>query len=104
MIPVFLDTVGLLALWDADDQWHDQADAAFSDLLSQKSTFITTTFVLLECGNAAARRPFRKDVVDLWRLFLNVSCMTHSLQLTILFRAVGRCARPQLTIGQVAFF
>jgi len=66
--PIFLDTVGLLALWDADDQWHGQADAAFSKLLSQKSTFVTTTFVLLECGNAAARRTFRKDVVDLRRL------------------------------------
>jgi predicted nucleic acid-binding protein len=66
--PVFLDTVGLLALWDEDDQWHAQADAAFSELLSNKSSFVTTTFVLLECGNAAARRGFRKDVVDLWRL------------------------------------
>jgi len=66
--PIFLDTVGLLALWDEDDQWHSQADAAFSALLGNKSSFVTTTFVLLECGNAAARRAFRKDVVDLWRL------------------------------------
>lgn len=68
MTPIFLDTVGLLALWDADDQWHGQADTAFSGLLKHKSTFITTTFVLLECGNAAARRSFRNDVVDLWHL------------------------------------
>ena len=27
--PVFLDTVGLLALWDTADQWHALADAAF---------------------------------------------------------------------------
>jgi predicted nucleic acid-binding protein len=66
--PIFLDTVGLLALWDADDQWHDLAEAAYAELLGRKSTFITTTFILLECGNSAARRSFRSDVVDLWRL------------------------------------
>jgi len=66
--PIFLDTVGLIALWNSDDQWHDQADASFTELLNSRSTFLTTTYVLLECGNAAARRSFRKDVVDLWRL------------------------------------
>jgi len=66
--PIFLDTVGLLALWDADDQWHGQAEASFSELLGRRSNFITTTFVLLECCNAAARRAFRKEVIDIWRL------------------------------------
>ncbi len=59
MTPVFLDTVGLLALWDASDQWHDAAEEAFSKLDQKKSSLLTTTFVLLECGNAAARRPYR---------------------------------------------
>ncbi len=68
MTPIFLDTVGLIALWDADDQWHGRAEAAYAELLSRKSTFIATTFILLECGNSAARRSFRSDVVDLWRL------------------------------------
>ena len=27
---------------------------------------MTTTFVLLECGNAAARRPYRLEVHQLW--------------------------------------
>jgi len=66
--PIFLDTVGLLALWNVDDQWHKPADRAFAELLQNRSAFVTTTYVLLECGNAAARRNFRKDVVDLWRL------------------------------------
>ena len=26
---VFLDTVGLVALWDVSDQWHAVADAAY---------------------------------------------------------------------------
>lgn len=68
MSPIFLDTLGLLDLWDAEDQWHDQAETAFSELRGRRSSFITTTFVLLECGNAAARRAFRKEVIDTWRL------------------------------------
>lgn len=29
MKDVFLDTVGLIAVWDVADQWHAAADAAF---------------------------------------------------------------------------
>ena len=55
MSRVFLDTVGLLAVWDTSDQWHVAAADAFSRLKQAGSGVITTTFVLLECGNAAAR-------------------------------------------------
>jgi predicted nucleic acid-binding protein len=34
-------------------------------LLSSRSQLVTTTYVLLECGNAAARRPYRDAVIDL---------------------------------------
>lgn len=59
---VFLDTVGLLALWDRSDQWHDRADAAWLRLQTESDLVMTTSFVLLECGNAAARRPYRQAV------------------------------------------
>ncbi len=62
MSTVFLDTVGLLALWDASDQWHTAAQAAFARLAEARWRLLTTTFVLLECGNAAARRPYRSAV------------------------------------------
>ena len=62
MTAVFLDTVGLLALWDASDQWHDAAEAAFKKLSEQRIGLVTTAYVLLECGNAAARRPYRTEV------------------------------------------
>lgn len=62
MNAVFLDTVGLLALWDTTDQWHEAAEKAFSTLAEERPTLLTTTFVLLECGNAAARRPYRAAV------------------------------------------
>lgn len=59
---VFLDTVGLLALWDESDQWHQTAHLCFSELLRSRADLITSSFVLLECGNAAARRPYRSAV------------------------------------------
>jgi hypothetical protein len=62
MSAVFLDTVGLLALWDRSDQWHDAAEKAFCHVSEARSDLLTTTFVLLECGNAAARRPYRAAV------------------------------------------
>ena len=62
MTAVFLDTVGLLALWDLSDQWHAAAEAAFKELSQRRATLVTTAYILLECGNAAARRPYRTEV------------------------------------------
>jgi uncharacterized protein len=62
MIPVFLDTVGLLAVWERADQWHAAASGVYQDLLRGGTPLVTTTYVLLECGNASARRPCRADV------------------------------------------
>ena len=62
MNPVFLDTVGLLAVWETSDQWHAAADAAYEKLLKQGRKLVTTPLVILECGNAAARRPYRQRV------------------------------------------
>jgi hypothetical protein len=62
MNTVFLDTVGLIATWDEADQWHTAADAAFAQIIAERRPFVTTTFILLECGNYAARRPYRNEV------------------------------------------
>lgn len=62
MSPVFLDTVGLIALWDADDQWHTAAEAAYQRMVAERKSSVATSFVLLECGNTAARRTFQRDV------------------------------------------
>ncbi len=64
MSTVFLDTVGLLAQWDQTDQWHDAAHAAYSKFVARKDRTVSTTFVLAECGNAAARRPYRQFVIE----------------------------------------
>ena len=62
MNAVFLDTVGMIAVWDVADQWHIAAEAAYQKLLSQGRSLVTTEIVLLECGNAASRRPYRPRV------------------------------------------
>jgi predicted nucleic acid-binding protein len=64
---VFLDTVGLLALWDRSDQWHVPASQAFQKLSADRAGLYTSSLVLLECANAAARRPYRSIVAALWR-------------------------------------
>jgi len=62
MNDVFLDTVGLIATWDIRDQWHAAADAAFQELLQQERCLVTTPLILWECGNTAARCPYRQRV------------------------------------------
>ena len=56
MNDVFLDTVGMIAVWDDTDQWHSGAKAAYDLLFSQGRKLVTTPLALYECGNASARR------------------------------------------------
>lgn len=65
MRTVFLDTVGLIASWDEADQWHGVAQVAYDDLRRTSFIGVTTEAVLIECGNASARRPYRHDVFEL---------------------------------------
>jgi predicted nucleic acid-binding protein len=65
MTPVFLDTVGLIALWERADQWHVDAEREFQLLIAAAVPLFTTPQVLLECGNTAARRPYREQVAQL---------------------------------------
>ena len=60
--------MGLLAIWDEDDQWHAPALRAYEELIQSRSPVLTTTFVLAKCGKAASRTPFRSDVDDLREL------------------------------------
>ena len=65
MRAVFLDTVGLIAVWDEDDQWHAPAARVFTQLVRQQIVMVTTPYVLAECANAVARRHSRAALVAL---------------------------------------
>jgi predicted nucleic acid-binding protein len=65
MTTVFMDTVGLLALWDEGDQWQASASLAMTAVNVPGTRFVTTPYVLLECGNAVARKRYRSDVCQL---------------------------------------
>jgi len=71
MTDVFLDTVGMIAVWDETDQWHAPAKAAYEQLLAEGRRLVTTTLVLCECANASARRTYRPDVCELRKALIN---------------------------------
>jgi uncharacterized protein len=73
--PVFLNTVGLIAVWDDTDQWHKAANAAYAGIQQGRQPVLTTTLVLIECGNAAARRPYRVDVDDLRQSLTSIDAL-----------------------------
>jgi predicted nucleic acid-binding protein len=60
---IYLDSVGLLALWDQRDQWHVAAKACLAARDPDTTRYVTTSYVLLECANHAARRVYRAEVV-----------------------------------------
>ena len=64
MRTIFLDTVGLLALWDEADQWHAAASEAMAAITIGACRFVASAPVMLECGNAAARTPYRSLVTQ----------------------------------------
>lgn len=71
MKTVFLDSVGLVAMWEKKDQWHLAAMQAMTTLTQPPFRLVTTSYVLLECGNAASRRPYRDEIARLYRLMLS---------------------------------
>ena len=77
MTPVFLDTIGLVALWAQSDQWHGAAELAFQTILAARRPKLTTSLVLVECANAVARKPFRVDVVNLRRELTRRHSLVH---------------------------
>jgi predicted nucleic acid-binding protein len=68
---VFLDTVGILALLERSDQWHEAASRAWAELGRQNRVLRTTPLVLIECGNAVARKPYRRRIAEIRREFLS---------------------------------
>ena len=54
--PVFLDTSGLYAVFDADDASHAVAAPAWRDLVASSAPLHTSSYVLVECTALLQRR------------------------------------------------
>jgi predicted nucleic acid-binding protein len=52
MVKVFVDTAAWIALINANDQLHQQAQTVMTKLRRQKARLVTTEFVLLEVADA----------------------------------------------------
>ena len=59
---VFLDTVGLIALLNRDDEYHGEACAVFTRIGQARRSVVTTNLVLCELGNGLARTACREEV------------------------------------------
>jgi predicted nucleic acid-binding protein len=62
--------VGILALLEGSDQWHTAAATARAGVAASGRSFITTTLVFFECGNAVARKPYRAQLDEIRREFV----------------------------------
>lgn len=75
MKEVFLDTVGLLAVREKSDQWHEAALGAMREFSRPGTRTWTSDSVLLECGNAVARKSYRDEFVSMRRDFLELETL-----------------------------
>lgn len=66
MNPVFLDTSGLIAVANSDDQWHDAAEAVWHSLVESGVRLITTSLVLVEPGDGLSRIQYRQLALDIY--------------------------------------
>jgi len=67
-VPFYLDTSYVVALVNADDQWHEVAVRWEARLTPGQRRFVTTEFVLAEIGDGLAavrRRRFAVRIIDL---------------------------------------
>jgi uncharacterized protein len=67
MNPVFLDTSGLTAVGNVDDQWHSVAERRWRELVASSAPIITTSLVMIELGDGLSkinRRPFAWQMRD----------------------------------------
>jgi len=57
---VFLDTSGLIAVVNADDQWHAAAETVWRELVASGTRLATTSLVLIELGDGLSRIQHRQ--------------------------------------------
>ncbi len=72
---VFLDTLGLIAVVNQDDQWHVRANVVWRELLARRTKFVTTSLVLIELGDGLSRIRERHLAVQLYDRLRNTNAV-----------------------------
>jgi predicted nucleic acid-binding protein len=63
--PVLLDTSGLIAVVNADDQWHGIAEQVWQGLLASGAPLLTTSLILIEIADGLSRVENRGLAIDI---------------------------------------
>ncbi len=63
----FVDSVGWIALLNADDELHQEVDTVYKQLMKSGFRFVTTTAVLNEVANSLCKPKFRGAVVEYYK-------------------------------------
>jgi predicted nucleic acid-binding protein len=71
--PVFLDTSGLIAWINQDDQWHELAHRQWAELIRNRIPLLTTSLILVEIGDGLSRIHLRDLAVKVNRQLLQAS-------------------------------
>lgn len=66
MNQVFLDTSGLIAVVNTDDQWHAAAETVWRELLAPAARLVTTSLVLIELGDGLSRIQHRQLAIQIY--------------------------------------
>lgn len=90
---IFIDTAGLLAVLDTDDQYHARANQAWQEILSSEEDLFTTNYVLIETFalvqhrlGLGAVRVFQEDIVPVLEIEW-VTEATHRTAVSMLMTA-----------------
>jgi predicted nucleic acid-binding protein len=62
---VFIDTSGLIALVNTDDQWHNKAEAVWAELTRTNVRMYLTSLVLIELADGLSRVHHRNLAVQM---------------------------------------
>ena len=63
----FVDSVGWIAILNADDELHGKADSEYKKLMKSGVRFVTSTAVLNEVANALSKPKYRGAVVEFYK-------------------------------------
>lgn len=63
----FLDTSGLIAVANTDDQWHSEAERVWTEIIASRAQLVTTSLVLIEIGDGLSRVDHRPLALETHR-------------------------------------